>query len=124
MYNENMRRHRISFRYAFQGLFHAIATQPNFVIHLLISFCVVVAGLYFQISVSEWIVLILVIGLGLAIELVNTSIESAVDLVTKRWAKLAKIAKDTSSAAMLVYSISATMVGLLIFLPKIWKLFI
>lgn len=119
-----MRRHAISVHYALQGLVHAIKTQPNFVIHLVVSVLVVLAGLYFKISNYEWIILVLVIGLGLAIELVNTSIESAVDLVTKKWRRLAKIAKDTASAAMLVYALSASIIGLIIFLPKIWKLFI
>lgn len=119
-----MRRHTISFYFALQGLWHAVTTQPNFVIHLTMSFIVILLALYFRISSFEWLIVILTIGLGLAIELVNTSIESAVDLVTKKWRRLAKIAKDTSSAAMLVYAVSASIVGLIIFVPKIWKLFI
>lgn len=121
---KTMRRHDISFKYAFEGLWHAITTQPNFGIHLTISFFVILAGFYFRVTSVEWIVLVLTIGLGLTIELVNTSIESAVDLVTKKWRRLAKIAKDTSSAAMLVYSACASIIGLIIFVPKIWKLFI
>lgn len=119
-----MQRHSISVRYALDGVRHAVTTQPNFVIHLLVSFAVVLFGLYLKISSIEWVVLVLTIGLGLALELVNTSIESAVDLVTKKWRRLAKIAKDTASAAMLVYAVSASIIGLIIFLPKLWKLFI
>ena len=119
-----MRRHTISVHYALQGLWHALSTQPNFGVHLSIAFFVILAGFYFRVTSMEWMVLTLTIGLGLAIELVNTSIESAVDLVTKKWRRLAKIAKDTSSAAMLVYSTCASIIGLIIFVPKIWKLFI
>lgn len=119
-----MRRHAISFTYAFSGLMHAVTTQPNFVVHLIISSVVVIAGFYFGITNLEWMVVVMTIGLGLAIELVNTSIESAVDLVTKKWRRLAKIAKDTASAAMLVYAMSAVVIGLIIFVPRIWKLFI
>ncbi len=119
-----MRHHSISVHFALQGLWHALSTQPNFVIHLLVSFLVIAAGFYFQISSLEWVVIVLTIGLGLAIELVNTSIESAVDLTTKKWRRLAKIAKDTASAAMLVYALSASIIGLIIFGPKLWKLFI
>lgn len=121
---KSMRRHAISFSYALEGLWHAVTTQPNFIIHLLISALVVALGFYFKITSFEWIIIVLVIGLGLAIELVNTSIESAVDLVTKKWKRLAKVAKDTASAAMLVYAASASIIGLIIFLPHIWKLFI
>lgn len=124
MYNKVMRRHAISFTYAFSGLMHAVTTQPNFVVHLIISSVVVIAGFYFGITNLEWMVVVMTIGLGLAIELVNTSIESAVDLVTKKWRRLAKIAKDTASAAMLVYAMSAVVIGLIIFVPRIWKLFI
>ena len=114
------RRHTISFAHALEGISYAIRTQPNFVVHALISGLVVGAGWWVGLASWEWAVLILTITGGLVMELVNTAIEAAVDLTTSHVHPLAKIAKDCSSGAMLVYAIGATLVGLLIFIPKLW----
>ncbi len=114
------RSHSISFRHAWDGLAHAVSTQPNFVIHLFFSLTAVILGIWLHISGLEWIAIALTIAVGLVIELVNTAIESTVDLITRRYHHLAKIAKDTAAAAMLVYAIGAIVVAAIIFLPKIW----
>ena len=114
-----VRRHVISFKHALAGLGHAIRTQPNFIVHIIISLGVILLGLYLEVSEIESIILALVITLGLVIELINTSIESVVDLATDKWNHYAKIAKDVSAAAMLVYAFGASVIGLLIFIPKI-----
>lgn len=112
--------HTISFRHAWDGLIYAIRTQPNFIIHLVISTLVITAGVLFALSPIEWIILSFTISLGLVIELINTSIESVVDLITDHYHPLAKIAKDTSAAAMLVYALGSIIIASLIFLPKLW----
>ena len=61
----------------------------------------------------------LTIGLVISCELINTAIEATVDLVTEEYHPLAKVAKDTSAAAVFVFAIIAVIVGLIIFLPKI-----
>lgn len=114
------RRHTISFIHAGAGIWHAVRSQPNFVIHALISGLVVGAGWWVGLDSWEWAVIILTITGGLVMELVNTAIEAAVDLTTSKVHPLAKIAKDCASGAMLVYAIGATLIGSLIFLPKIW----
>ncbi len=114
------RSHSISFRHAWDGLTHAVSTQPNFVIHLFFSLTAVSLGIWLHISSLEWIVIALTVAVGLVIELVNTAIESTVDLITRRYHRLAKIAKDTAAAAMLVYALGAIVVAAIIFLPKIW----
>jgi undecaprenol kinase len=114
------KRHTISFKYALAGVMYAMRTQPNFLIHLSISSLVVLAGVVFKITHIEWIILSLVITLGLVIELVNTAIEATVDLATSEIHPLAKIAKDTASAAMLMYALGAAIIGLLLFVPKLW----
>jgi diacylglycerol kinase (ATP) len=118
-----MRKHHVSILHALEGVFHAINTQPNFLIHLFLSSLAIIGGVIFQISLEEWVTICLLIVLGLAIELVNTAIESVVDLITLEWRKEAKIAKDTSAAAMLVFSIGAALIAVLIFVPKIVALF-
>lgn len=111
--------HSISFHDAWNGLIHAVKTQPNFTIHLLLSIITISAGFWLRISSLEWIIISMTIAIGLVIELVNTAIESTVDLITRRHHRLAKIAKDTAAAAMLVYSIGAVVVAVMIFVPRL-----
>lgn len=115
--------HTISFKHAWDGLKHAVSTQPNFGIHLALSSVAVLSGIFFHITVFEWLVILLTIAIGLVIELVNTAIESTVDLITSKRHPIAKIAKDTSAAAMLIYAVGAIVVACVIFLPKIWLFF-
>ncbi|MEK9201048.1 MAG: diacylglycerol kinase family protein [Patescibacteria group bacterium] len=118
-----IKKHKISFVHAIEGLVYALRTQPNFLIHLVISAAVFASGLVIGLTTSEWVVISLTIFLGLVIELINTAIESAVDLSTPSYHPVAKIAKDTAAAAMLIYAIGACIVGLLIFIPKLsWPL--
>jgi len=113
-----IKRHTISFYHAFAGLSHSLRTQPNFVVHLSISLLAILAGWYLRINPLEWLIISITIFTGLVIELINTAIESTVDLVTKEFHPMAKIAKDTSAAAMLVYAFGSIVIALIIFLPK------
>ncbi len=67
----------------------------------------------------EWCILVLMICLVLVLELINTAIERCVDLVTKDYRELARVAKDVSAGAVLVASMFSVVIGILIFLPKI-----
>ena len=89
-------------------------------VHLILSSLAVSAGILLRISSVEWLILVWTITTGLVIEIVNTAIEATVDLMTEEYHIMAKIAKDTASAAMLVYSFGALLVAALIFVPKIW----
>ena len=80
---------------------------------------VVIFGFIFNINKYEWAIVMLTIGLVISCELINTAIEATVDLVTEEYHPLAKVAKDTSAAAVFVFAIVAVIVGLIIFLPKI-----
>ena len=71
----------------------------------------------------EWAILALTIGLVISCELINTAIEAVVDLVTEDYHPLAKVAKDTSAAAVFIFAIVAVIVGIIIFLPKIINIF-
>ena len=116
---EALRKHHISFKNAFAGLFWAIRTQPNFRVHLFFSVCAIALGLALGISSVEMTIIIFTIVLGLTAEMVNTSIDSMTDLITKKWRQEAKIAKDVSAGMMLVAAIGAVIVGILIFFPHI-----
>lgn len=117
------KKHHISFIHAWDGIIYAFKTQPNFAIHVFISLLVIVAGIFLGLSAGEWTLIGLIIAVGLVIELINTAVESTVDLITRKYHPLAKVAKDTASGAMLIYAIGAAVVGLLIFIPKLWRFF-
>ena len=111
-----------SFGYAFEGIFTGIKKERNMKIHCLAMLCVVVAGFVFRISVSEWCICLILFGMILSLELVNTAMEAVVDLVTEERRPLAKLAKDTAAGAVLIAAIMAAGVGLLIFVPKVLEL--
>lgn len=108
-----------SFGYAFEGIFAGIRGERNMKIHSFAAVCVVVAGVLFHISVTEWCICLVLFGLILSLELVNTAIEAVVDLVTEDKKPLAKLAKDTAAGAVLIAAVMAAMAGLLIFVPKL-----
>ncbi len=113
-----------SFKYAFSGLSHTFTTQKNFQIQVGITLLVVLAAYLLSFSRGEWLVLILTIGLVLAAELLNTVVEIVIDLAVKE--KLlpeAKIAKDVSAGAVLLISLVSIIVGLLLFVPHLIKLY-
>lgn len=113
----NVRKFLHSFRYARQGLLTAMSEQ-NLRFHLLSAITVVVAALLTGVSMTEWLILILVITLVIGMELVNTAIERIVDLVSPEIHPLAKQAKDIAAGAVLVFAGASVIIGLLIFLPK------
>ena len=108
-----------SFGYAFEGLKFAFKYEQNMLAHILATVLVVLFGIIFHISIIEWLFIVLVIGLVIATELINTSIEAAIDLTCPKIHPLAKIAKDTASAAVLVFAITAIIVAIIIFVTKI-----
>lgn len=108
-----------SFKYAFEGIVYAFKNEQNLTVHLIAMVLVIIFGFLFKISITEWLVIFLIIGLVIATELINTSIEATIDLITDQTHPLAKIAKDTAAGAVLVFGLTAIVVGLLIFIPKI-----
>jgi len=109
-----------SFRIAFSGLSHAIGSQRNFQIQIVIGIIVLTAAWWLDFTRIEWLVLILTIALVLAAELLNTVVEVVIDLAVKE--KLlpdAKIAKDVSAAAVLLISAFSVIVGMILFLPHL-----
>lgn len=108
-----------SFRYAFTGLKDLFVSQPNARIHLLASIGVILAGIFFQISATEWVAISLCIVLVISLEATNTAIEYLTDLVSPGQHPLAGKTKDVAAAAVLLAAIGAVVVGSIIFLPKI-----
>lgn len=115
----NLKRLFRSFKYAFQGVAYCLETQPNMRIHFIIGFIAVLLGIFFKISESEWLALVLVIGFVIILEFINTAIESLVDLYSADFSYLARIAKDVGAATVLVMAVISVIVGIIIFLPRI-----
>lgn len=108
-----------SFKYALEGIKTAIKEEQNLKIHIIVMILVIIAGIIFKISQIEWIICIILFGFVISLELVNTAIENTVDLVTMEIKPKAKIAKDVAASAVLIAAITATIIGLIIFIPKI-----
>jgi diacylglycerol kinase (ATP) len=108
-----------SFVFAGQGVWHAVRHQRNMRVHLVAGVAAVVAGLILKISAVAWACVLLAIGLVLTAEMLNTVVESLVDLYTDEYHPLAKIAKDTAAGAVLVSSLAALGVALAVFLPRL-----
>lgn len=108
-----------SFGYALDGLIYAFKYEQNMLVHISATIGVVILGLLLKITGTEWLLIFLIIGLVIATELINTSIEAVVDLTSPEVHPLAKIAKDTAAAAVMVFSIVAILIGIFIFLPRI-----
>ena len=108
-----------SFRYAFFGIVEAYKGEQNLKIHTVIAVLVVIFGFVFKISYVEWLVCLVLIGLVLMAEFFNTAIEYVVDLASPEIHPLAKLAKDTASAGVLMMAIISAIIGLIIFVPEI-----
>ena len=113
-----------SFKYAFSGISYVLKTSRNLKIQLIFALTSLMIGFLLQISQSNYVILIATIMSVLILEILNTSIESIVDLVVKKeFSSLAKISKDTSAGAVLLASINSVIIAVYIFVPKIKLLF-
>lgn len=107
-----------SFGYAFAGVQYAFRTQFNFKFHILALFAIIIAGWHFELTTNQWLWLIIASGLVIISELFNTAIEVLVDLASPSFHEKAKVIKDVAAAAVLMAAIVASVIGLIIFIPK------
>lgn len=111
-----------SLDFAVSGLITTFKEERNMRKHAVSAILVILAGLVFQVSVTEWLFLLLSISLVVAFEIVNSAIENVVDLASDyHFSMLAKNAKDMAAGAVLFVSGFALLTGLIIFVPKIWN---
>ena len=111
-----------SLDFAVSGLITTFKEERNMRKHAVSAILVILAGLVFQVSVTEWLFLLLSISLVIAFEIVNSAIENVVDLASDyHFSMLAKNAKDMAAGAVLFVSGFALLTGLIIFVPKIWN---
>ena len=108
-----------SFGYAREGLKHCIVSERNFRIHMVMGVIAFLLGVILQLTRAELAILLLLIGLVLIAEMLNTALENLVDLCTEEYHPLAKVVKDVAAGAVLLLCIVAVLVGIVIFVPHI-----
>ena len=114
-----LRKRLRSFKFAGNGIRLLITCEHNAWIHCFAAVCVTLAGWLIGLSSTEWIAIVFAIGSVLAAEAVNSSIEALADLVSPEYNEAIK---RMAAGAVLILAISAAIVGLIIFIPKILTL--
>ena len=112
-----------SFKNALRGLATLLRDEHNARIHLFILVIVIISGIFLRISETDWIVILFAAGLVFISECFNTAVENISDLVTLEQNENIKRAKDVSAAGVLISAIISVIVGLIVFLPEIFRLF-
>lgn len=107
-----------SFSYAFNGLRLLVKEEHNARIHIVAALIAIGLGWYFDISSSEWVMILFAIGFVFVTELVNTAIENIADFISPEKHTAIKTIKDLAAGAVLVASLVALAVGLIVFVPK------
>ena len=120
---KGFKRFLMSWKNSFDGFAYAYKNEQSMLIHAVCTFFTVFFGLVFQITFSEWAIMLLSLCFILGMELINTAIEAVVDLVTLEIHPLAKIAKDCGSAATLTATLATIVIALFIFGPYFLELF-
>jgi diacylglycerol kinase (ATP) len=113
-----------SVRYAFNGALYLCRTEASIQIQLVVALIIIIAGFYFQISTTEWLIQIAMIGLVISMEGINTSIEYIADFVhPELHASIGRI-KDIAAGAVFIASVAASVIAIVIYYPKVVLLFL
>lgn len=108
-----------SFNNAIKGVIDTARTERNMKIHLIAALIVLIACFFFDVSKFEFLILALTVTMVISAELVNTSIEAAIDMTTNYYHPLAKIAKNAAAGAVFITAVNAVIVGYLIFWDRL-----
>lgn len=115
----NIHRFTRSFGYALEGILHIFKFHQNIRFHMLIAVLALLLAAFLRIGHIEFLFILLAIFLVIISEMINTAIEEMTNLITTEHRKEAKIAKDVASAAVLLSSVMAIIIGLVIFIPHL-----
>ncbi|WP_040211378.1 diacylglycerol kinase [Clostridium polynesiense] len=118
----NVRKLVDSFNFAIEGIIYSVRTQRNMRIHMIATLMVLTACFVYDLSKIELLIVTITITMVIAAELINTAIESAIDVTTNYYHPLAKVAKNTAAGAVLVTAINAVLVGYILFWDKLSSL--
>ncbi|MDO6491034.1 MULTISPECIES: diacylglycerol kinase [unclassified Cellulophaga] len=123
MPKENFVLNRIrSVGYALKGAFLLLKTEASIKVQFFICIFITIFGFYYNISNTEWILQIFAIGLVMGIEGVNTAIEKIADYIQPEFDAKIGFIKDVAAGAVMIVSIAASIIGCIIYIPKIFNL--
>lgn len=108
-----------SFKYAIEGLISNLKTERNLLIHFSVAILVIIGGFIFSINLYEWLICIVLFGMVISLELMNTAFEKLADLCTPNIDPKVKFIKDTAACSVFIAAIIAVITGIIIFLPKL-----
>lgn len=111
-----------SFKYALKGIVLVLKTQQNAWIHALATLLVLALGMFFTLTATEWLLLVLSICSVWVAESFNTALEFLADTITKDFHPLIKKAKDAAAGAVLISAIGSAIIGFIIFVPKLYSI--
>lgn len=110
-----MKKQLLSFKFALCGVWNTIKNESHMRFHITAAFYVVLFSLFYNFSAVQWAILIILMGLVMALEVLNTCIEELCDLYTDRYEPLVKLIKDGAAGAVLVMSAAAAVVAVIFF---------
>jgi diacylglycerol kinase (ATP) len=113
-----------SFKYAGRGIAYCVKNERNMRIHLVVAAYVLIFSPFYAFTQTQYILLLLTIGIVLFAETVNTAIEAIVNLETQCYDNLARIAKDVAAGAVLICAIFAAAVGIILYLKPVTIMYI
>jgi len=109
-----------SFKHAFNGLWLMLKEEHNFRVHLFAAAIAIFCSWFFKINYYEWLIVLLLIGWVLCLEIVNSCVEQIMNFISTEKSPSIKKIKDLAAAAVLISAITALVIGLIIFVPKIY----
>jgi diacylglycerol kinase len=105
------------FSFAWEGIVFTFKNEKNMKIHGVAALFVCMTAWMLDLSKTEWLIILITIGVVFSLEMVNTAIERVVDLVAPEFHPLAKIAKDVAAGAVFVFVMISVIIGAIIFFP-------
>lgn len=107
-----------SFNYAIEGVIYTLKTQRNMRFHYFSAIIVLIIALFYDFNKYEFIILVSTITAVIVAEMINTSIEAALDFMSKDYHPLIKTAKDVAAGAVFITTINAVFVAYMLFFDK------
>ncbi|MBU2060687.1 MAG: diacylglycerol kinase family protein [Flavobacterium sp.] len=108
-----------SVNYALKGAIKLITTEHSVMVQFSLGIIMVIAGIFFQITATEWLFQTLAIGLVMSVEGLNTAIEKIADFIHPDYHERIGFIKDIAAGAVFFAAITAIIIGLIIYMPKI-----
>ena len=106
--------------FALKGAFKLVTTEHSIIVQSIIAILITIAGFYFGITRIEWMIQILVFGLVLSIEGLNTAVEKVADFIHPEYHKRIGFIKDIAAGAVFFAALTAIVIGCIIYFPYLF----